>query len=43
MRSKEKEIEMLKKTALILSLLPITNSIKEINEKTGIPTRTIQR
>ena len=34
---------MLKKTAQILSVLPITNSIKEINEKTGIPTSTIQR
>lgn len=43
MRSKEQEIEMLKKTALILSLLPITNSIKVISEKTDIPTSTIQR
>lgn len=43
MRSKEQEIEMLKKTALILSLLPITNSIREINERTGISTSTIQR
>ena len=43
MRSKEQEIEMLKKTALILSLLPITDSIKEISKKTGIPTSTIQR
>lgn len=41
MRSKEQEIEMLKKTALILSLLPITDSIKEISKKTGIPTSTI--
>ena len=43
MRSKDQEIEMLKKTALILSLLPITSSIREINERTGISTSTIQR
>lgn len=43
MRSKDQEVEMLKKTAQILSVLPITNSIKEISEKTGISTSTIQR
>ena len=43
MRSRNQEVAMLKKTALILSLLPITSSIKEINERTGISTSSIQR
>ena len=43
MRSVEQEIKMLKNLSDILKLLPTTKSIKEISEKTGIPTSTIQR
>ena len=43
LRSKEQEIEMLKKLSEILKILSTTKSIKEISKLTNIPTSTIQR
>lgn len=43
MRSKEQEIEMLEKLSKILRELPTAKSIKDISQKTNIPTSTVQR
>lgn len=41
--NKEEEIKRLKKIELIISLLPESNSIRDISKKTKIPESTIQK
>ena len=43
MNKKEQEIEMLKRLSLILKELQNSKTIRDISEKTGIPTSTIQK
>lgn len=43
MNKREQEIEMLKKLTIILKEMPTSKSIRDISEKTGISTSTIQK